>query len=234
MEEVCDCTVTLLGLKMPQRFLHIHYKHIRKNLNIDEEMDCHKCIGFFIHSDVDVILSGLDKFASRRAFEKNSHLRDAKWVVEDATSMISIIYDQAKKEKNTFNHEDDYTTRFGYSTNQLGPMGSSEEFLIRSVARGGPAQQAFRKKNTNICRKKETECYNIISSRVDMRMSMVKPGEEVSPEYSKWTSGNRPRVTDNYQKDNTFVQCPFTLNNSLPRASERDLVRLVSGQSKNI
>jgi len=60
---------------------------------------------------------------------------------------------------------------------------------------------------------------------------MVKQGEEVLPEYKKWTSGKCLRVTNNYQKDNTFVRCPFTLNNSLPQASERGLVQLTAWET---
>lgn len=222
------CISAFIGLKQPQPFLMLHFSELSHDINIDNEMDTKGYIGFCIHTDVDVLICGLNRTASSQAFEKMAIHRNEKSVIDDCQSMISLIGKQAKKEKKTFNISDDYTTRFGYSTNQMGPLyrkSYSDNFLQVSFVRGGATQQAFLKTNQLLPHP------NIVTTRVGMRMQMVEPGKEVSPEFLKWTDCGRPRVTANFQGNNIYVRCPFTLNNSLPKKLDLNLVKLATWET---
>ncbi len=73
--------------------------------------------------------------------------RNATKVVNNSSTIIPIIIADAKKDKKTFSAEDD-DTRFGYSVNQIGPLcktKSSTQYLLTSIAKGGPPQQTFNK-----------------------------------------------------------------------------------------
>lgn len=148
-KEVEQCAAALLGLEKPKPFLFIHCDSISKDIVIDEILKSRNLIGFCIHTDVDVELCGLSREASRIAFKNTVRRRNATDVIEEAKKMIPIIKGIAKKQSKTFTIQDDYTTRFGYSVNQMRamPANGSKNFLLDSIARGGPAQQHFRKRS---------------------------------------------------------------------------------------
>ena len=142
-KEVEQCAAALLGLKTPQPFLFEHCDSITKDIDIDEILKSCNLIGFCIHTDIDIQLMGLSSEASRIAFENIALRRNAIDVIKEAETMILIIKGIAKKQSKTFTIQDNYTTRFGYSVNQMRsiPENGSKNFLIDSIARGGPAQQ---------------------------------------------------------------------------------------------
>ena len=149
-------------------------------------------------------------------------------VIDNSARMIPIITAKARKDKKTFSVEDDYTTRFGYSTNQVGPLHQrsySTHYFQTCIARGGPAQQAFRQNP------KLHGQTNIITTRVNIRMKMVAEAEKVSGDFRAWRQIPRPRVTSNSQQRNTFVRCPFTLSTSLPMKSDTNQVELATWES---
>lgn len=59
--------------------------------------------------------------------------------------LIPLIANKAKNGSKIFKIEDDYTTLFGYSVNQLGPLKSrkrhTENSIQSSIAHSGPVQQ---------------------------------------------------------------------------------------------
>lgn len=225
--EMEQCIATLLGFERPMPFLFSHVESISNDIDIDEELERRGMVGYCFHTDRDVFLCGLSRDASKLAFEETARRRNAENVIAEAATMIPIIADQAEKLSKTFKNKDGYTTRFGYSVNQLGPIpkGPSNEFFIRSIARGGPAQQTFVKKLP-------ANSPNIITTRVGMRLEMVKKAELVSNEYCQnWRSVNRPRPTEKFHQNSNYVRCPFTLNNSLPKESNKSEVKLTSWET---
>jgi hypothetical protein len=92
------------------------------------------------------------------------------------------------------------------------PENGLKNFLKDSIARGGPAQQHFRKKAS-------TNKNNIISTRILMRLKMVEKAEKISTAYYRenWRSVKGTWPTQGFQQDNTFVRCPLTVSSSLPQ-----------------
>ena len=61
---------------------------------------------------------------------------------------------------------------------------------------------------------------------------MVEMAEKISIAYhDNWRSVKRPRPTEGFQQNNTFVRCPFTVSNSLPRKTNADLSKLTSWET---
>lgn len=221
------CVASLLGLETPRPFLFIHYLDLKENIDIDTELERRGYVGFCIHTERDVLLFGLSKNAAKLAFEKIANERNASNVIMDAPAMIPLIANKAKNGSKIFKIEDDYTTPFGYSLNQLGPLKSkkrhSENRIQSSIACGGPAQQAF-VKQTDIDA-------NVINIRAELRLRMVALAEKVSSDFVSWTNNNRPRVTLNTQQDNEFVRCPFTHSASIPPKTKQNWVQLSTWES---
>ena len=227
-KEMEQCAAALLGLEKPKPFLLAHFESISKKFNVDEEMERQNKIGFCIHTDTDVLLCGLSSEYSKQALEAIAHRRDATSVLRDANLMIPIVEYQAKKQSTTFTVKDDYTTRAGYSTNQMAaiPTNYSKKYLIDSIARGGLAQQHFKKRSTI------TNEMNIISTRIPILTKMVEEAEKISRPYlENWRSINRPRPTEGFQQNNTFVRCPLTVENSLPPRANMNLSKFTSWET---
>jgi hypothetical protein len=229
-KELEECAAKLLGHESTQSFLFINYLDIVQDIFIDEELAKGEYVGYVIHSERDVLLCGLSPNAAKQAFMKIASLRKATKVVEDASKMMPLIRERAGLQKGTFKTIDNYTMRFGYSMNQLGPCPTrkkiSDNWIKKCYSRGGAAQQAF-VKNDLLSGKA-----NIISTRASLRKSMVQSGEQVSEDFVKWQSVLRPRVTSNFQsKDNKFVRCPFTVDNSIRYSSDNSSVELPAWES---
>lgn len=76
----------------------IHFSDIKKNINIDEELERGGYIGFCIHTCRDVLLYGLNEMnAAKITFEKIADVGNAIIVINDAETMIPIIAARAKK-----------------------------------------------------------------------------------------------------------------------------------------
>lgn len=228
--EIPICISALLGCDSIQPFLMFHLKDVHQNMNIDEIMETERYVGFCIHDQRDVILCGLSKTAAADSFRIVAKARNATTVVDKAVDMINIVKMNAKRESKTFAITDDYTTRFGYSVNQLGPLRTmaNSQMLTRTFARGGPAQVQFLK-NKNPHRR---ECGdNLLTSRAGIRMQMVHAAEQVSPDFVQWRQIKRPRVTSNSQLNNTHVRAPFTLDASLPDEKNEPQATLAKWES---
>ena len=225
------CISALLGYDSIQSFLMLHLKDIHQNMNIDEIMETERYVGFCIHDERDVILCGLNKTAAADSFRIVAKARNATAVVDKAVDMINIVKMNAKRESKTFAVTDDYTTRFGYSVNQLGPLRTmtNSQLLTRTVARGGPAQVQFVKNKKRHHRRQCDD--NLLTSRAGIRMLMVHAAEQVSPDFIKWRQIKRPRVTSNSQMNNTRVRAPFTLDASLPDETNEPQVTLAKWES---
>ena len=181
-----------------------------------------------MHSDRDVLLCGLSQDAAQIAFTKIAEQREATNVIDNSARMIPIITAKARKDKKTFLVEDDYTTRFGYSVNQVGPLrhrNYSTQYFQTCIARGGPAQQAF------LQNRKLHGQSNIITTRVNIHMKMVAEAKKVSGDFGAWRQIPRPRVTSDSQQRNTFVRWPFTLSTSLPMKLDKNQVELATWES---
>jgi hypothetical protein len=182
-------------------------------------------IGYCIHSNVDVLLCGLGSSAAAEDFKIVAQRWNAQDIIDDAGTMIRIIHRKAKEDAKTFTHVDLYTTRCGYSTGQICHLPRNLNSLQRSIARGGPAQQAFLKPPGRVGE------INIITSRVSMRMQMVNASVSMSKDFVTWQKGRRPQVTYNFRWKNKFVWCPFTVDASLPEKSDGDQIKLASWES---
>ncbi len=117
--QASECTASLLEIKSPQKFLFIHYRELKNDIDINNVLEKSNYLGFCIHSDVDVLLCGLGREYSEKAFLKIAEERDSSDIVHNASTMIPIIGAKAKRQSKTFKITDDYTARFGYSTNQM-------------------------------------------------------------------------------------------------------------------
>lgn len=228
--EIPTCISALLGYDSIQPFLMLHLKDIHQNMNIDDIMETERYVGFCIHDDRDVILCGLNKTAAVDSFRIVAKARNATAIVDKAVDMIAIVKMNAKRESKTFAVTDDYTTRFGYSVNQLGPLRTmtNSQLLTRTVARGGPAQVQFLKNKKPHRRQCDD---NLLTSRAGIRMQMVHAAEQVSPDFIQWRQIKRPRVTSNSQMNNTRVRAPFTLDASLPDETNEPQVTLAKWES---
>jgi hypothetical protein len=101
--------------------------------------------------------------------------------------MILIIKKKASKESKTFKVTDDCMNRFGYSTNQMGPLQTKNKLsLLQDNARGGPLQVHVEK---NISHGRGS---NLLMSRADLQMSMVTEAAKVSSEFVKWQEIKHP------------------------------------------
>jgi hypothetical protein len=111
-------------------------------MNMDDVMEERGLSGFCIHDNRDVLLCRLNSTFAAETFSAVAIERNAVCVIKDAIAMIPIIKKKASKESKTFKVTDDYTMRFGYSTNQMGPLlqTKNELLLLRNIARGGPLQ----------------------------------------------------------------------------------------------
>jgi hypothetical protein len=166
----------------------IDVKDVCMNMNMDDVMEERGLSGFCIHDNRDVLLCGLNRMFAAETFSAVAEERNAVCVINNAIAMIPIIKKKASKESKTFKMTDDYTTRFGYSTNQIGPLFQMKNklLLLRNIARGGPLQ-VYVEKNTSHGRDG-----NLLTIRADLRMSMVTKAEEVSSDFVKWQKVKHP------------------------------------------
>ncbi len=162
-----------------------------------------------------------------RGFSAVAEESNAVCIVNNAIAMIPIIEKKASTEIKTFKVTNDYTTRFGYSMNQMGLLLQTKNklSLLRNNARGGPLQVRVEKNISH------GSGGNLLRSRADLRMSMVTEAAKVSSDFVEWQEIKRPRVTANSQMHNTFTQAPFVLNASLPNASDEDEVKLAEWET---
>jgi hypothetical protein len=96
--------------------------------------------------------------------------------------MILIIEKKASKESKTFKVTNDYTTHFGHSTNQMSPLLKTKNklSLLRNNARVGPLQVHVEKNISH------GSGGNLLTSRADLRMSMVTEAAKVSSDFVEW------------------------------------------------
>ena len=117
--------------------------------------------------------------------------------------------------------------RFGYSTEQLGPLPNdmSALTLARAIARGGPPMMAFRNK----LRPGHSP---IVSSRAPLRRQLVGAAEHTSEYFREtWQPVGRPRVTEAFRTDCTWVRAPFTVTESLPEKTNHAQVALAAWET---
>jgi hypothetical protein len=197
---------------------------IQSAIDLDAKMRTEGWDGFCIHSGRDVLIAGLTAELSALSFTKVCQERRASCVIEDAEAMVPLISNSAKRLAKTFTVFDDYTTRFGYSTGQLGNLSekAGAESVARAIARGGPPNFHFR----------NVPGPSLGSSRAPLRMQLVKDAARVSRYYrNKWLRQGRPRVTEAFRTDCEWVRAPFTLAESLPCATDSEQIRLATWET---
>ncbi len=154
----------------------IHAKDVHSKMGMDDVMEAGDHSGFCIHNNRDVLLCGLNSTFAVDILCAVAEERNAVSVIHDALDMIPIIEKKAKQKIKTFKVTDDYTTRFGYSTNQMGPLLQTKNklSLLQNNARGGPLQVRVEKNISH------GSSGNLLMSRADLRMSMVTKAAKVS------------------------------------------------------
>ena len=140
-KQIAECVQALLDLPdppSPSKILLIDYRTISGTRVLDEEMRKEEFYGFLIHSSQDVLLAGLRPDLARLSFQLVARQRQSSFVMEDVHSIAPLIRGCAENAAYTFAAHDDYTAKFGYSTNQVSglPTNPSAEFLARAIARG--------------------------------------------------------------------------------------------------
>ncbi len=120
----------------------IHMKDVHSKMDMDDVMEAGDHSGFCIHDNGDVLLCRLNSKFAADIFCAVAEERNAVSVIDDALDMIPIIEKKAKQENKAFKVTDDYTTHFGYSTNQMGPLLQTKNklSLLWNNAKGGPLQ----------------------------------------------------------------------------------------------
>ena len=115
--EACVCS--LLGLAPGSPLLMIKLEDVEADLDLDELMADHRALGYCIHEKRDVLICGLCETHAATTLDTVADERGAVWVLEQAQEMVPIIEASAARASKTFKITDDYTTRFGYSTQVL-------------------------------------------------------------------------------------------------------------------
>ena len=223
-KQVPECAKALAGLPADHRgtLLMIPADTISRDMDLDHEMECGGHIGFCVHTKRDVLLCGLTAEAAAASMRAVAATRGATETLDSAAEMIPLISAQASRKAKTFHWTDDFTTRFGYSVNQVSKLGTNPdgETLARHQARGGPPNMHFR----NTLKKGDM---SVGASRAALRMQMVSSAAHKSEYFREsWLPADRPRVTTNFQTECTWTRAPFTVMESLPCASDTEQVRL--------
>lgn len=226
-KQVAECVQALLGLqdrRSESTILLIEYSSIVGPRFLDEEMRGGNFNGFIVHTSRDVLLAGLNPYLARKSFEQVAHEREASFVIEDVPLIAPLICGNATAAAGTFTHNDDFTAKFGYSCGQLSglPTSPSAEFLARAIARGGPPMLQFANHSLG---------NSLGSTRAPLRMKLVQDAQEVSEDFRTWVAARRPRVTEAFRTQCNTIRAPFTLNDSLPLASEEDRLRVASWET---
>ena len=97
---------------------------------------------FVVHTKGgDTLLAGLRSDIAKAAFREVAHGCNADFVEVEVPEMAPIIKKQAADTAGRFAKYDDFTTGYGCSVNQMGPLSTrpGEEALARAIARGAPA-----------------------------------------------------------------------------------------------
>ena len=226
--EVASNLAALFGIPVvPRMVAMLALECILCDMDMDEYMRAGGFYCFCIHSERDVLLCGLSEEGCAATFKQAARQRDAMHIIESATDMIEKVRAKAQVKAGTFKITDDYTTRFGYSTQQLGPISTCDSalFLARTIARGGAPALQFR--NLVAC-DEET----IGSSRAALREQMVEGGKRSSDYFRDvWVRARRPRVTSAFKRSCEWVQTPFTVEESVPLASETNQVQLATWET---
>jgi hypothetical protein len=220
------CARKLLGLNEVDnaKLLMIEAHSITASMDLDALMLKGGYDGFCIHSERDVMLCGLEPGLSAATFRAIAAMRGATCVLKEAPEMAPLIAASAKALSGTFTIHDDYTTRFGYSTNQLSGLGTAgaAETLARAIARGGVANMHF----------KNLPGPSLGSSRAGMREQLVQDAQKASRYFrNKWVPRGRPRVTGAFRTDCEWIRAPFSLKESLPLQSDIAQVRLATWET---
>ena len=226
--EAARSAAAMLHIAREEKLLIIDLDHVSHDTDLDAEMARGDCVGFCIHTKRDVILCGLNRTACEGTFRSASRDRGQEWVIDDAPKMVPLVARMAEKKSKTFKVTDDFTTRFGYSTNQLGPLSVKDQplTLSRTMARGGCASVHF--KNVEIGPTEPSIC----GSRAELRGTIVADAERRSKFFREvWQKQCRPRVTTAFQRACTWVRAPFVVEESLPTTRDIHQVRLAEWES---
>ena len=106
--------------------------------------------------------------------------------------------------------------------------------LARAIARGGHVAAYFanRASDTSAPSTRAGGCskpLTVPSSRAGLRDKLVEEAKAVHTDFRKsWSTGRRPRVTPAFRTGCGRVRAPFTLNGSLPLASDTNQVALAT------
>lgn len=118
----------------------------------------------------------------------------------------------------------------------MGPISTSPSpvTLARAIARGGHAGSYFANRASDTVAPStraggRSVPLTVPSSRARLRKALVEAAKRVDTFYrNTWSKGRRPRVTAAFRTGCQRVRAPFTLNDSLPLASDTNQVTLAT------
>ena len=238
--------------------LTIPLRSIGKAIDFDSRMAEARALGFFVHSDVDILLIAFNTEVAASTLAAVMERRDAKWVMDQAESIAPLIADAAKRAcvalrfnppvsgAHTFgshtSHAFDsrgmcssktHSTEDDYTTGfgiSTGSLNTLQSDSPETLARciAAGGVRQVAFQNARV----DPKHGSVSATRAGLRKEQSAAAAAVHASYrNEWLTVSRPRVTAAHGAKCGEARAPFILNASLPLATNHDQVRLSEWES---